>query len=984
MALQCQIDPRFKPKKGSQLQFLRNDIDDLRSKLDFLLSKECIIGQILQRDNQGRSLLQQAMSDTPPPLPQLQQQQQQLSNPDVINKVSVQTYLVGEPQLLQQQQQQQQQQEEPSHSAKLPPLLNDSVPPNASKEVLPLALKMALHKNTSSQNQINSRHNSRSVSPLNVSFPHASAPPSTTAATNNTTGLAHATNANDIQVKREHVIATTKTIPLLPSPHGNVDEFVLGNISISIDKANELHHIFVHEYLPYFPILKSYSATELYSQSQLLFWTVMLTASLSDPEPTMYIELASLIKQLAIETCWMRTPRSTQISQALLILCNWPLPNSKVLDDCSYRFVALAKSLSYQLGLHRGKFIQEFTRTQTSMPNAEKWRTRTWLGIFFAELCWASILGLPSTSQTDYLIEKAIVIDENESENDLTEDTEDDLESSDDTDADDNEDRLPKRFKRLLCLANFQSKLCGVMGSSVTSPDGLLESDKRIPAITKLESELTELNDKLNFRADNVTQIYYLYVRLMVYCFVFLPGTSMEDQSKYVMETYVCSTQIVTLLTKLLERQQLIALPIYIRQSASFASLILFKLQLYPNLLGKYLDSARQSIVTVHRLFRNQLTAWATGVENDISRTASMLEKLNMVLITHPHVFIEEPGIISRMRSHLTGSLFYDLVWCVHEARRREMDPQYNKDALKRAEKKRRERDPTDTENGSGNVKLYPLPLYNHISREDFETITQTTPNGTTITTLVPTKNALMNAENLAKTNKNSNGTISEINGIPLSMLDQTGSVQLDESPMVSGQDATLPSFSNSNEPLPNIPRGIRSHSHPAKAQVGTSSPSGPYHQSSTSMQTPVSPITSSLRKLANPTSLFGNHRNNSNPLPKQLSQHNLNARNNGTNSGNLKNVDVDLAPLPPNPVTNPNSFPNLDIFQPPQQQQGQQITVPQRGRTSAEQIPHDSSKLQLTQLSDFFQQQSAGWIEGDLSKDDFFGWFDMGMEPEL
>lgn len=46
--------------------------------------------------------------------------------------------------------------------------------------------------------------------------------------------------------------------------------------------------------------------------------------------------------------------------------------------------------------------------------------------------------------------------------------------------------------------------------------------------------------------------------------------------------------------------------------------------------------------------------------------------------------------------------------------------------------------------------------------------------------------------------------------------------------------------------------------------------------------------------------------------------------------------------------------------------------------------IPSANSRLQLNQLSDFFQQQSAGWIEGNLGNDDFFGWLDMNMEPKF
>lgn len=245
--------------------------------------------------------------------------------------------------------------------------------------------------------------------------------------------------------------------------------YIMGDVMLSYDQAEELHQRFMTQYLPFLPIIQSNSAAELYRQSQLLFWTVCMTASLSEPVPTLYNSLCSLIKQLAIETCWIQTPRSTHIVQALLILGNWPLPNEKVLDDCSYRFITLAKSLAMQLGLHRGKFIYEFSRTQVSLPDAEKWRTRTWIAIFIAEQVWCANLGLPPNMPMDYLLE----------------------ESRTDT-------SLPSSFRCMASLAMFCSKLVNLLGSSVSSPDGTLEPKYRFSTLGILEQELDRLITELD------------------------------------------------------------------------------------------------------------------------------------------------------------------------------------------------------------------------------------------------------------------------------------------------------------------------------------------------------------------------------------------------------------------------------------------------------------------------------------------------------
>ncbi|CCK68680.1 Sef1p KNAG_0B02380 [Huiozyma naganishii CBS 8797] len=977
--LHCEIDPQFKPQKGSQIHVMMKDIDDLKVKVESLLGNQVVLANSLKQSDAGQEILSKLQMLDPTSFrdshkkmiikndpndlesakniaPNEDQSTSTAERNSQSGKISVQTYLASEPNLLQTQRNLLQGASvgvrDSGNPASLPTLLNDSAPLNVSNEKLPVALKMALKTNYGPQ----PRAATREGTPLNL-----------VEISNNEATLGHErVSPGPNTGKRPNIVTTTTTQPL-PSPHEinleNIDEFVIGDVRIPIDQANELHSVFVRDYLPFLPIMFTNSATELYSQSQLLFWTVMLTACLSDSEPSLYVKLSSLIKQLAVETCWIRTPRSTHISQALLVLSMWPLPNQKVLDDCSYRFVNLAKSLSYQLGLHRGEFIWEFTRTQTSMPNAEKWRTRTWLGVYFAEICWASILGLPPTSQVDYLVETARSSEVETSEHNAA------ITESEETGVQPIKTKLPLRFKKMISLATYQLKLCNVMGSSVSSPDGLVEPKDRAGSLSILERELERLNKEQDYESDIAVHIYYLYVRLMVCCFAFLPGTPIEDQSHYVTEAYFCATKTVTLLNVLLETKSLISLPIYLRQSVSFAALILFKLQLNPLMINRYLNSTRQSIVTVHRLFRNQLTAWATGVENDISRTATMLEKLNMVLITHPEVFTEEVGIISRIRSHLTGSLFYDLVWCVHEARRRETDPNY----------KKVEGTDNDDETSQRN-KIFPLPLYTHILREDFRTVTQTTPNGTTVTTLVPTENALEQSEESGKVHKNSDGTIAAINGIPLSMLDETGSVRFDNSLSNSdvsgfidntgGGVSTSKTKSNNGQPVwnsgpdfgnqPNIP-GAKFSANAMKTQ-----------------QNPEPIISPAVRRLGKSQSLFAPNTVANNRLVNRVgvssSLSQPSPANNASNDVKNSAFNSLLGPMG-------TSFSNLNSLLGSKSHP----STPKASGSTITQNAKSKMDDDANHLNTFFQQQGLGWTEGNLNTDDLFGWFDnVNTQPEF
>lgn len=715
----CVIDPLFKPHKGGQVQSLRDDISNLKQQLAALKQRESALASALEKTAVTGS--PDAVAAAAAAVLNLQQQQSQAARSES---------------------------ESPPDNSTLKQLLNSTTAQLASTN--PNLSISSTFNQISNTTPITTSNSNNDITNSNIN--------------SNTNANSNLNLLNNLADPFRNVAVPSEKIPSSDAPDSrqasvsdsetHPEYYVVGDVRISHDRAEELHQRFMTQYLPFLPIIHSNSAAELYQQSQLLFWTVCLTASLSEPTPTLYNSLCSLIKQLAIETCWIQTPRSTHIVQALLILGNWPLPNEKVLDDCSYRFITLSKSLAMQLGLHRGKFIYEFSRTQVSLPDAEKWRTRTWIAIFVMEQVWCANLGLPPNMPMDYLLEQ--------SRTDLS---------------------LPKSFRSLACLAMFCSKLVNLMGSSVTSPDGTLEPKNRFSTLGILEQELDRLVGELG-TDDVFVEIYFLYLKMMICVFSFLPETPIQDQTIYIIKAYHAATRVVTLFSGLAEKRQIIEYPIYIRHPVSLAGFILFRLHLSPLLLPQYVESARQSVVTVHRLFRNMLTAWK-DVQNDISRTAKIMEKLNFVIITHPELFTKASGIITRMRSHLTASLFYELIWAIHEARRRggigssvthtaafvaaraaafkntgtikssgNNQNSNNDNNLSRNESNGNEAnvssfsfDSINSIPGSHVDSVPPLPFYNQITKEDFTTTTTTTPNGTTVTTLVPTNANMTSAQ---------------------------------------------------------------------------------------------------------------------------------------------------------------------------------------------------------------------------------------------
>lgn len=327
MDRECRVDPYFKPQKGGQVQSLRDDLSTLKQQVEYLQRRESALEGAIAKTNPNHQLLAENSSPVSTGSANASVRDRTNSSPEPYRRQTTTGFPTANsvPQ-----------QQIPFLSPRPDPLVG-TVGARSASVGTPTSMSISAMLDKSNVNTA-SKVGSPSVKSEGEKSNHS---------------------PGNITVDNKS--------PDSPAPK----EYVISDVKISPERAEELHERFMTKFLPYLPIIHSNSALELYQQSELLFWTVCLTASLSEPEPSLYNSLSGVIKQLAIETCWIHTPRSTHIVQALIILANWPIPNEKVLDDCSYRFIGLAKFLGMQLGLHRGKFIYEFSRTQVSLPDAE-------------------------------------------------------------------------------------------------------------------------------------------------------------------------------------------------------------------------------------------------------------------------------------------------------------------------------------------------------------------------------------------------------------------------------------------------------------------------------------------------------------------------------------------------------------------------------------------------------------------------------------
>ena len=290
---------------------------------------------------------------------------------------------------------------------------------------------------------------------------------------------------------------------------------------------------------------------------------------------------------------------------------------------------------------------------------------------------------------------------------------------------------------------------------------------------------------------------------------------------------------------------------------------------------------------------------------------------------------------------------------------------------------------------------------------------------------MIPTKNALKQAEKLAKTNNgDSDGSIMEINGIPLSMLGETGSVKFQSLFANTGKDndynngRTLLDASNVmtmpfNSSYP-IASGPTLNNNPRSTNLDYYN-NGLNVISDLSMKrsasTPVNHLPTSVPALRNPVGSLPDTVTSGmdHPRPREHSNlqnvainynnqfNNVNAIERSQSSMSHSRTPVafksnnmtDLHSVVSDPGSSKNTaYPPLSLFaksginnninRANQQFSGANTITP----FNYQSIDNENNvKTPGNKLTDFFQQQSAGWLEGNSSNDDFFGWFDMNME---
>ncbi|CAK7224662.1 hypothetical protein SBRCBS47491_005626 [Sporothrix bragantina] len=203
------------------------------------------------------------------------------------------------------------------------------------------------------------------------------------------------------------------------SPAIDAPGYDLDGVRLSFAIIDGLFQFFLNVYHPLLPILDiaSKSPAAVCADSELLFWTIVITAAQNHPTHLhIFPSLTKPYRRLLADAL-VCPARTVYMTQSLLVLTTWPLPVEKQRNDPSWYYCGMAASSALHLRLHEAEALwwyssvggreevvgassgeEAHTSTNTSAREDHKTaaaRYKTWLGALVVSNTLAVDMGLP-------------------------------------------------------------------------------------------------------------------------------------------------------------------------------------------------------------------------------------------------------------------------------------------------------------------------------------------------------------------------------------------------------------------------------------------------------------------------------------------------------------------------------------------------------------------------------------------------------------
>lgn len=287
--------------------------------------------------------------------------------------------------------------------------------------------------------------------------------------------------------------------------------------------------LFYKHYHNDFPILPGiHYFLQNIQASPLLVWVIVAITSTRLPlQENLRVKLIEPIKRLAGTSIMGGESPSVFLVQALLLLCNWPMPFKATVTDPSWTYCGAAVSIALRIGLHQPDCHVDFMYGSADDEDEIALRTRSWVACFIMQHRVSIMLGLPTMIKLDYTI----------------------LESMKS-----HSSRLPESLQRMLFLTYKIHNFSNQLGQCEFAKYGL--SQNPLSLVQGFERDLDLFQKTLESKREETAA---LAAKLHLYSYLLSPSLHENDSigslnlveghhiTYYVGQAYSCASRIVNL-----------------------------------------------------------------------------------------------------------------------------------------------------------------------------------------------------------------------------------------------------------------------------------------------------------------------------------------------------------------------------------------------------------------------------------------------------
>ncbi|WPK27509.1 hypothetical protein PUMCH_004900 [Australozyma saopauloensis] len=435
-------------------------------------------------------------------------------------------------------------------------------------------------------------------------------------------------------------------------------------LTISRDRAETLFEKFREEFCDYLPVLPDsffrLDLHDIHKESDLLFWTIIVTAYISHGLTEDYSLLSAHVQNLVVVNCWFKTPRSLYSLVALLILTSWPLPNRtshNIQTNIAIKYASLMKSLALQFGLHKLKFIREFSKKTNVDIDARSdinniIRERIYKYVNINSNFWLVYLGLSNSNYNgfsqDYIIDKAANFDLFKK---------DEISARDDF------------INSLLKISLIQLKMNESMGDFLTNPH-------KVGKLIHLNMYEQILNGYMGpsspLYSHDLISLSLEFTKLQLYVY-YLSESDIElkEYQKVIARTIMCCQAIIEIFEKRFgDKKKYQLIPIHYRFSIELATLVTLQIHSSPLL------TTLQAYTNTKKLFLRAYNLIQCDDHNLMTSTKVLLmcvekvDKCNKILFWAQKSRTNNFFLVDKMAKYLVSASYYEMLWQVYECER--------------------------------------------------------------------------------------------------------------------------------------------------------------------------------------------------------------------------------------------------------------------------------------------------------------------------